>query len=168
MKQDILTYLSGDFVDFEGKTHPVVICARSTSSKNYITNDEGSAIAEREVYIGVSICNPVDVFDLVTGEKIARLRTYSNFPKIVSFERGVINSDLVQTLLENELLHIKKFPGKYIKGYKEKMDKFNLHESLSKEIRELPNDEMAIVNAYLEGVDVEKCINLAKLYKKSI
>jgi hypothetical protein len=166
MKQDILTYINGDFVDFEGHTHPVVICARSTSSENYISIDEGYAIAEREVYIGVAICNPLDAFDLETGKKIAKMRTYNKFPKIISFEPGVVNSSLVKTLLENELIHIQKFPGKYIKGYKEKLENKMKFDAIKEQLDESSQEELSIINAYLEGIDVEKCIKLAKLYKK--
>ena len=98
--------------------------------------------------------------------RIAKMRTYNKFPKIVSFEPGVVNSSLVKTLLENELIHIQKFPGKYIKGYKEKLENKMKFDAIKEQLDESSQEELSIINAYLEGIDVEKCIELAKLYKK--
>lgn len=169
MKQDILTYLEGDFTDFDGIRHPVVICARSTTDDSYLCVPQCGFVEEfdviRSVHIGVAICNPMDEFDIEIGKKIAEKRTY-NTPKIVSLEPGVINNDLINTLLKNELEHINKFPGKYIAGYKEKLDNKIKFNSICDKIESLTKVEINIVDAYLDGVDVEKCLKLAKDYRK--
>lgn len=145
MKKDIVMYKNGSIVDFQGITHPFIVCALSTSS--FQTEDISVALTtyEREdwsdlgfyefpraVFIGVAICNPGngteekpgDVWDENKGKMIALAKArgfkYDNPEKsaaLFATRAGLISEKLVEALLDREVEHIQEDPESVIKGY---------------------------------------------------
>jgi hypothetical protein len=100
-------YFTGEFEDFLDRTHKFVIAAYSKMVNG-----------EKVLSLGVSITHPDDKYNEGLGKSLAlnRAKKNSNYYAKVSHP-GMINYDVVQTLLEHEALYISTHPGKYIKGY---------------------------------------------------
>ena len=100
-------YFTGEFQDFLNKTHKFVIAAYSKMVDG-----------EKVLSLGVSITHPDDKYNEGLGKSLAlnRAKKNSNYYAKVSHP-GMINYDVVQTLLEHEADYLINHPGKYIKGY---------------------------------------------------
>ena len=68
--EDSAKFINDSFVDFAGKTHYFTVVATSTNNiGTFAINDEDSDYypIEKEIHLGVSICNPEDPFDGYKG-----------------------------------------------------------------------------------------------------
>lgn len=181
MKRDIETYRISKFTDYKGDSHSVVICAISqtpeTISSNLIVGwtDDGCEFdynrdpycdIVRTVSVGISICHPADKFDEEIGKRIARNKALEAIPVLYATEKGIINRLLVEGLIQQELEFLKRNPGKYIKGYDEAQEKYKTANKLKKELDNLSNDEASVIEAILNGINLDKCIQLAKKLRK--
>lgn len=175
MKQDIAEYLVSSFTDFKGVKHQVVICALSQHPEDedfgnlevyWEYGNEEPLPTYRMLSIGIAICNPVDTFDEETGKKIALGKAKFSKPRLIALEKGVINTKLVKAFLSQEADFISRYPGKFIDGYDESKERWEESKLVEKEVKKLTNDEATIVQAILDGVDFEKCLDLAKKLKK--
>jgi hypothetical protein len=103
------------FVDFSGKVRNFVFCAISTDEAPVPENFKA-------LFLGVSVQNPRDeINNPELAKKIAEgkaIKARSRVGMLVSDCIGLINSKVVNALLEQEVEFFKNNPGKYIKGYK--------------------------------------------------
>ena len=147
------------FVDFEGKTHNFIIAAVKTSLENeygvpeVVQNiDELVNLTTVEVpiglKIGVSICNPDDKYDENLGVIKAVGRAIKSNPVLYTLHSGQLGDKLIHTFLAQEVEYIKKNPEKYIKGYNNAKDKYNL----DKEMQQLYNNFTDIEKLIVKGV----------------
>lgn len=167
MKQDIAEYLIDSFIDFKGEKHDVVVCALSqTPCCESFVDSKFDPDYEIQVYrtlsLGIAICNPVDKFNEEKGKKIAYNKAANEEFSLVSTHSGVINTPLVRALLRQEMEHIKKYPGKFIKGYDDAQARYEASNKLDAEVQNLSNQEAEVVQAAMDGVDVLKCAKLAR------
>lgn len=120
--EDSAKFINDSFVDFAGKTHYFTVVATSTNNKDTFAVKDGNGDyypIEREVHLGVSICNPEDPFDGYKGITKATKRA-DNSPAILYITKKCYSTNgLIDALLKREAEYIKKNPGKYIKGYDE-------------------------------------------------
>lgn len=120
--KDRVIFKVGEFTDFSGKTRQVIFCAVSTKvySSGYDDN-YNSYETTKSLYLGVSVQNPNDsVADPILGMKIAEgkaRKEKSRVGTLLSTSKGMINTKVVEALLEQELEYFKQNPGVYIKGY---------------------------------------------------
>ena len=120
VKQKLVDYREGSFVDFEGKDHYFVVCAvlrESTIFEN----------VTRILSFGVSFCNPVDKHNNELGKKIAYGKSVNDRNTNVLLGRaGLLNIETVKYILDNEVNHVKQYPEQYSISYtiaKEKYEK---------------------------------------------
>lgn len=120
-----------EFIDYEGLTHKFVIVAAKHNIKedgDYpmvmypVSEDsvEGDIYLKTGVSIGVSICNPVDIFNERVGLKVALARAENSDCVLFSQYPGQLGDSVIEAYLHQEAEYIKNNPGKFIKGYKEK------------------------------------------------
>lgn len=168
--RNIAEYIEGSFIDFKGETHNVIVCALS-SSPDFVCfevsdNDYGEFPeefpVERALSLGYSICNPEDEFDIDLGRNIARNRAEMSVPKLVALERGIINTKLVDTFLKQELDFIINNPSKFIKGYDKQEQEYFENLKFQDEISKISKDEKTFIDIIIRGINVDKCIKLAK------
>lgn len=170
MKQDFVQYLHDSFVDYAGVKHEFVVAAvsKDLSDEDFtITEYTGWNTLDRvaitkKVTLGIAFCNPCDDFNLEQGIKIATGRAYKSEEGLYSTEKGYINTELVSAFLTREVAYIKNNPGKYIAGYNKAEQKYQEKMRVIEAVENLNSDEDAIVDAYLRGVDVNKCAKLAQ------
>ena len=104
VKQKLVDYREGSFVDFEGKDHYFVVCAvlRESTIRENVT---------RILSFGVSFCNPVDKHNNELGKKIAYGKSVSDRNTNVLLGRaGLLNIEAVKYILDNETNHVKQYP----------------------------------------------------------
>ena len=145
--KEIAEYLCDEFVDFEGKKHKFVLCALSKDSELDLCSEEFVAPTVKTVSIGCSVCNLNDTYDEELGRKIAYNRAKSDkfVPALVSTVKGLITTNLVQTLLRQEADYIKRDPNCIIPGYNEKAKKVEVKNEAKKIYSELTSEEQALV-----------------------
>lgn len=79
---------------------------------------------DKVLCIGIAVRRPEDTYDENLGMKIAEgkaLKALSNPSKgklLFASDAGLVNTKMVQALLEQEALHFKHNPSSYISGYK--------------------------------------------------
>lgn len=171
-QSDVINYVIDSFINYKGEEQKFVLCVRTTKSTNIISDVDPDIIPTyyegfRDLYIGISICNPNDEFNEEIGKKIALGKTKSYIPKLVATEPGIINNALVQALIKQEVTFIKNNPGKFIAGYDEAKRKYEAKINLKEEIKNLTNDEALIVEAALNGANLDKCKEITKKVSKS-
>lgn len=170
MKQDFVQHLHDSFVDYAGVKHEFVIVAVSQNLGNtdfaiteYTDYDMTDiAIVTKKVTLGIAFCNPCDTFNLEQGIKVATGRAYKSEDGIYSTQKGYINTGLVTALLNREADFIKNNPGKYITGYNKAEQRHHEKMRVIEELENLNSYEDIVVDAYLNGVDVDKCTKLAQ------
>ena len=141
MKKRKVVYRQGSFVDFAGRTRQYIVAAVSellpnatevhTSEGNYVTptkfvvtevsEDEYVAIHSdvvKRISLGFSVCNPEDTFNEELGKTIV-LCISEKRPAGVHYatKAGMINTDLVESLITQEMQHFENNPGAVLAGY---------------------------------------------------
>lgn len=161
--------LTDSFTDYAGKVHHFVIAA---VSKDLIKDESpftiiakledpvnAQAIIEKELCIGISICNPEDKFDEQKGALKAISRARNSEAVIYVTHSGYINTKMVKALLEQEAEYLKQNPEKYIKGYDDAKKRYFEKQEMTKVGNNLSEIERIIVDKlienpkYLENVD---------------
>lgn len=122
------------FIDNNGIEREFILAAVSIDlrkqksvlySESVIAFDEGDSAycMEKVLCIGIAVRRPEDKFNEELGMKIAKgkaLKVLGNPDKgklIFASDAGLINTKMVQALLEQEALYFKRDPRCYIKGY---------------------------------------------------
>ena len=150
MKERIET-ITDFFIDFKGEEHYFVIAAvskmlptRTGQLDNnpmvdeyapvyYEVNeyiDDGGGIngylgvVSKALYLGVSICNPIDEFNEKVGIAKAIARAKNSDPSVFVTKPGLINTTMVKALLEQEAQYLKNNPGLFITGYEAARKKY--------------------------------------------
>lgn len=147
MKEHIQT-INSSFVDYLGEEHQFVIAAVSkilpkTShevDESFAGNEEvahevttyiedyGSwdciNTVVKGLSLGYAICNPNDEYDYKVGVAKAVARAKNNKPVLFVTDGGLINTTMVDGLLEQEAEYLMNNPGKFIKGYQEAEKKY--------------------------------------------
>mgnify|MGYP006998033606 FL=1 len=125
VKQKLVDYREGSFVDFEGKDHYFVVCAvlRESTIRENVT---------RILSFGVSFCNPVDKHNNELGKKIAYGKSVSGRNTNVLLGRaGLLNIEAVKYILDNETNHVKQYPEQYSVSYAKAKDKYEKAKALA-------------------------------------
>lgn len=111
------------FIDCAGKHHKFMIAAVSTRIDGYAgENDDlfDEVNIEKKLSIGISVCNPEDTYNARIAYMQATGRARKNNDRVMFVNRpGMINTKMVQALLEQEAEFLKSNPDFLIKGYSE-------------------------------------------------
>lgn len=178
MKREICEYLVDSFIDYAGKKHHIIVCAVSSSPAKRCYEalkvswvdedwnvDDCDDVYEvfRMVQLGVAICNPGDSFEMETGQKIARNKAINSDAVLFSTKPGIINKGLIQGLLVQEIEFIKGNPGIVIPGYHDSKARYEKKQAEKTELTNINDAEGNVIQAIIDGVDLQKCGRLAKV-----
>lgn len=143
-------FITDSFTDYAGKVHHFVIAALSQNlpvrsgqlEYNPVCEDNVPVTHEVGVYLedygtesylgtvtkvirlGISICNPTDVFDEKVGALKAAARAHDAEPTMYAAHLGAINTKVVRALLEQEAEYLKNNPENFITGYADMRDRY--------------------------------------------
>ena len=155
MKQKIVTVVS-EFTDFKGQIHKFVVAAVSepVDAAIDIYGGEGSVYdytdAQKVVKLGVAICNPVDKFGEEKGKMIAINKANQNGDyALYATLPGMINTAVVNALVNQEVEFIKANPGRVIPGYVDEKIKYEARQDFEKKVAELNDEEKAFLEALI-------------------
>ena len=151
-----VSYLVGEFVDYLGKEHKIVICGLLLTESNYF---------DKVLSIGYSICNPNDEFNLDLGKKIALSRA-QNYDRIISTNTpGILNNNLIDFILKSDLDFYKSNPDYIIRGYTDAKNKYERKQELKAEISKMSEVQLEIVKALAKCTadDINNAKEIAKL-----
>jgi hypothetical protein len=118
-------FQKGEFVDFEGNIHYVVVCG-----KYY---DKG-------ISFGFSITNPKDTFNMDRGEQIAESRCDTEQMYLEAPHGGFLRSEL-ETFTKSYLDYLCNNPGITIKGYNTRKTKYYKKEKILDKLRSMTESE---------------------------
>ena len=162
MKERIV-YKSDSFTDYEGKDHKIIMAAVSRPVNDIIVttggkNENGvsfcnlskSKCIKKVLSIGVAICSPEDKFDENIGMKIAYAKAISDkcLIKLYVLSPGMINTQMVDALINQEISYIKNNPQTCIKGYRDSYNKYLKEKENKRIFNSLTADQKSIVEAY--------------------
>lgn len=131
MKEKVV-YSNGEFTDYSGKVHQYTVAAVSRPveivngvSNLAVVNEDNKFVSDvtKVLSIGISICNPDDTYDEELGKKIAYEKAISekNDLKLYAAQSGLVNTRMVEALIEQEKAYFEAYPEKHIKGYQKAM-----------------------------------------------
>lgn len=158
MKQ-VIDYLVGEFTDYKGLVHKVVIASISEElpfyhshptheeedySVYHYTESKGQedyATVRKALKLGVSVCNPGDSFNEEKGKKAAIARAKNSSPVLYSTKTGIINTPMVKALMQQELDFIYSNPEIIIPGYNDSKARYEYNQKMNAEIAGLSEDE---------------------------
>lgn len=178
-------YLCSEFVDFEGKTHKFIIAAYSEVLPTHsaelnlyeeedfpVTYDVSGYIDDsweeslgpvvKKLSIGVAICHPDDQYNEELGKKKALKAAIQSTKVLYSSKLGLINTTMVTALLKQEAEFLKNNPELYIKGYRDKHNKFLANAKLEEEFKNLSESDKHI----LANFTSDNLIRLAEFSQK--
>ena len=180
MKEKI-SYRVGSFVDYENVEHKFIIaavsqmleCATGKADDFWYTlyretnyDCESVVAIPKCVRLGISICNPEDTFNEQVGLFKAVSRARNTTTKVLfTTEIGLIGTDMVNGLLEQEVKHVQQNPGKYIPGYDEKAAKYASHHQAIDQYMNLNDDQKSHVD-WLSTLDEKQLNEYLQLVKK--
>ena len=122
------------------------------------------------VTIGISVCNPEDVFNEEEGKKIAKAKAdnIDTLPRIYVTSKGIITAELVDAFLKQQAQFFKENPETWIAGYKEAKEKYEKVKIAKETIDNFSEEEKAAFSLAVKGVDLTKYTELAKIFIKKI
>lgn len=155
-------YITSQFTDFAGQIHHFVVVG---IIKNNVVSK-----CSRSIFIGVSICNPDDEFDVLKGIEIARARAEEKIePVVTSIIPSYINATVLSFILNTTVERIKSDPGKFIKGYDEAKQKFIQKIHLINEINKFSDEEKCYLKYVINYFNAfEKCVSSAAEIKNCL
>ena len=163
--------INDSFVDYVGKTHYFTIAAVSsllprTSGElksNPTSDDDLEVTHEVGIYIedygtddylcnvtkvvrlGISICNPLDEFDVKVGALKAISRARENSPALLSVDPGTINTTVVKALLKQEAEYLKHNPENFIEGYADMKARYEKRKEMEAMAENFSDTEKAVI-----------------------
>lgn len=158
MKQ-VIDYLVGEFTDYKGLVHKVVIAAVSEELPYYMNDgkheneeysvshytesagEEDYKTVRKALKLGVAICNPEDNFREEVGQKAAAGKAKSSEPVLYATKKGIINTTMVRALMQQELDYICNNPDVAIKGYSDSKKRYEYVQEMAAQIDSLSDVE---------------------------
>ena len=124
MVKNRIEYRIGEFIDFAGRTRKYVVAAVSElidySCVTTVTKDADIIMEEvvKKLSLGFAICNPEDKWDEELGKRIALGKAIKRPSRVMyASHAGMINTEVVNALINQEMKFTEKSPETVFKGY---------------------------------------------------
>lgn len=165
--------IKDQFIDFEGKAHPFIIAAVSTTEEDHTVygidkdGDEYAQEATKVVKFGMSICNPLDEYNEDLGVLKATGRAKKNFPLLYTTIDGLIGKDIIQTTLKVMATQVVAHPEDYIAGYEQAENKWRTKNRIAKLEENLtPTEKIVLEECKKNPKFLDNVQDILKHYKK--
>lgn len=147
MVKNRVVFRNGVFIDYKGNQRQYIVAAVSEHTQdengNYSVVIEKSDKPDEVIYsdavkkltLGFAICSPEDKWNEELGKTIALGKAVKRPSRIMWVSHaGMINTDVVNALIEQEMKFFENNPGSIIAGYDEAQRKYkqSLSESTAK------------------------------------
>ena len=137
MVKNRVVYREGMFTDFKGNARQYTVAAVSEHLKNEdgvssIVVEEGKTpmdldfnYAIKRLKLGFAICSPEDKWDPILGQTIALGKAVKRPARVMWVSHaGMINTDVVNALIDQEMKFFENNPGSVIAGYDDAKQKY--------------------------------------------
>lgn len=172
--KEYINVLEDAFADYKGIVHPFTIVAVSQTvpetgkelgeAEHYWNNEvthEVTVYLEdygtwdyignigKVVKLGIAICNPDDEYNNKIGYNKALSRARNSTPVLYANinNLGIINTKVIEALLQQEAKYLKENPAKYIKGYKEAEEKWKKAQEMTEMFENFSSLEEDVLDA---------------------
>ena len=123
MVKNRIEYRIGEFTDFAGRTRKYVVAAVSELVNcGCVTTMINTNLMMEEVVkklsLGFAICNPNDEWNEELGKRIALGKAIKHPARVMyTSHAGMINTEVVNALINQEMKYAEKAPSTVFKGY---------------------------------------------------
>lgn len=178
MKKNKVAFRKGTFTDYAGNKRPYVFAAVSVATGNVAVVEEDIDHIEfspKTLNIGLSVLHPDDlartklvngietpVYTEQLGEEIAygkAINPRSRCGRVIVDRPGLINTSVVEAILEQEEAHFLAHPGNYIAGYEKARVNYNFAKLGGEELLDKIDDKVDELDELHEELD--------RIYEKS-
>lgn len=143
----VAEFIEGTFIDYKGDKREYTICALSCPIEE--GDDKASDSEVKQLRLGIAVRRDGDEYVRGIGMAEAERKAKENpFSVLRSDTCGVINSTMVQAVLEQEAEFFEKNPGKYLAAYKADAERYFFELELE-EKRQSLSPRMKEVHDYL-------------------
>lgn len=143
----VAEFIEGTFIDYKGDEREYTICALSCPIEE--GDDKASDSEVKQLRLGIAVRRDGDEYVRGIGMAEAERKAKENpFSVLRADTLGVINSTMVQAVLEQEAEFFEKNPGKYLAAYKADAERYFFELELE-EKRQSLSPRMKEVHDYL-------------------
>ena len=119
----VAEFIEGTFIDYKGDEREYTICALSCPIEE--GDDNASDTEVKQLRLGIAVRRDGDEYVRGIGITEAERKAKENpFTILRADTCGVINSTMVQVVLEQEAEFFEKNPGKYLAAYKADAERY--------------------------------------------
>lgn len=181
MKKEVIDFVTGVFTDYKGLDHHITVVALSRPATdpdeygsmyevNLYTPDEGTdwyCNLTKTLTLGISVCNPEDKYNEKVGYNKALARARTSQPVMFVSKAGIINTEMVKALLNQELQFAINNPDTIIPGYSKTMQTYLKNKDYESAINNLGEDK-SVYDWLLNASDeAKKAMNDLVKYTKN-
>lgn len=159
MKQEVLNHLVGEFTDYKGLVHKIIVAAtvevlpyyhnhKTHENEEYNVShytescgEDDYKVVRRALRLGIAVCNPEDSFNEEKGKNSAVGRAMNSDPVLYATKSGIFSPTLVDALLKQELEYVCANPDVIIPGYTDSKKRYEYNQKMQFEIDNLCESE---------------------------
>lgn len=172
-----VVYKCDSFVDYKGTKVNFILAAVSIPCNNVIVPvDECGCVDEEQweqqmespkiLSIGMAIQHPTDTWNEELGKEIAYGKAIKKRDHILATtDSGLINTKVVEALVEQEAAYMHVNPGRYIAGYDDAKDKYLKRKAQDEYINSLTDEEKVALTTLAKVKEPEKFLEAVEVYK---
>lgn len=160
-----VVYKQGSFVNYEGTQVNFILAAVSIPTNIVLVpvdedgfeTDEEQVESPKILSLGLSVQRPGDTWDEEMGKQIAYGKALKRRDHVLATtDPGMINTKMVEAILEQEASYMQVNPGRYIAGYDEARDKYNEAKARVEYLNSLTAEEKLAINVVASIKDPQK------------
>lgn len=174
MKQEVLNHLVGEFTDYKGLVHKIIVvatievlpyyCNHKTHENeeyciSHYTESAGEndyKIVRRALRLGIAVCNPEDDFNEEKGKDSAIDRAINSDPVLYATKSGLFSPTFVEALLKQELEYVCTNPDIIITGYTDSKKRYEYNQKMQSEINNLSESEKSCLEILTSSNALQK------------
>lgn len=172
-----VVYKCDSFVDYKGTKVNFILAAVSIPCDNVIVPVDDCGCVDEEQWenqvespkilsIGMAIQHPTDTWDEELGKEIAYGKAIKKRDHILATtDSGLINTKVVEALVEQEAAYMHVNPGRYIAGYDDAKNKYLKRKAQDEYINSLTDEEKVALTTLAKVKEPEKFLEAVEVYK---
>lgn len=172
-----VVYKQGSFVNYEGIQVNFILAAVSIPTNTVLVpvdedgfeTEEDQLESPKILSLGLSVQRPGDTWDEEMGKQIAYGKALKRRDHVLATtDPGMINTKMVEAILEQEASYMQVNPGRYIAGYDEARDKYNEAKARVEYLNSLTAEEKLAIETFAKVKDPEKFLIAVNAKRKEL
>lgn len=172
-----VVYKQGNFIDYKGAQVNFILAAVSIPTNTVLVpvDEDGFETEEEQVEsakllsLGLAVQRPGDEWDEELGKKIAYGKAVKRRDHaLTTTDAGMINTRMVEAVLEQEASYMQVNPGRYIAGYDEARDKYLEAKAKVEYLNSLTAEEKLAINVVASIKNPQKFLEAVNDRRKEL